>query len=59
MKTRKCRTKRGIIRGIIRRTIRRIKSGGGRLAHLATPKQREQARIRKKLRKAHIEYLNY
>ena len=31
MKTRKRRTKRGIIRGTIRRTIRCIKSGGGRL----------------------------
>ena len=55
MKTRKRRTKRGTIR----QTIRRTKSGGGHLAHLATPKQKEQARIRKKLRKAHIKYLTY
>ena len=56
MKTRKRRTKRRTKRG----TIRRTKSGGGHLAHLMTPKQKEQARIReKKLRKAHIKYLTY
>ena len=38
MKTRKRRTKRGTKRG----TIRRTKSGGGHLVHLATPKQKSR-----------------
>ena len=48
MKTRKRRTKRRTKRG----TIRRTKSGGGHLAHLMTPKQKEQARIREKAEKS-------